>query len=219
MKKSLLLILFGLMAAVGTLSCDKDRDGEAVVSDKTAAPSTGTSMVTPVEAMTTQGIKVVFTGGEICWADSVVSFTPGEPAPGRSRDPKSAVGRPDYKGTDDAEDEVTYVSLGHGGELVLEFSDNVLVDGEGADLAVFEIGPEVEPILVAISEDGVNWLDDVGRLEGSTSVVDIGPFVGPGRRFRFVRLTDARTGKSNNSAWPGADVDAIGAIHTSPLVP
>ena len=221
MKRSLLPVLFGLMAVVGTLGCDKgeDREGGTPASEKTPPSSAATAEVTPVEATTTQGTRVVFAGGEISWADEVVSFTPGEPAPGRSLDPQAALGRPDYRGTDDAGDEATYVSLGHGGELVVEFTDNVLVDGEGPDLAIFEIGPEVEPILVAISEDGVNWVNDVGRVEGSTSVVDIGPSTEPGRRFRFVKLEDARAGKSNNSAWPGSDVDAVGAIHTSPILP
>jgi hypothetical protein len=32
-------------------------------------------------------------------------------------------------------------------------------------------------------------------------------------------LTDAKAGKSNDSAWPGADVDAVGAINTLPILP
>jgi hypothetical protein len=161
----------------------------------------------------------VFPVGDISWVDTVVSFTPGDPAPKRSGDPNAALGKPDYQGTDDAQDEATYVSLGHGGELVLEFTDNVLVDGEGPDLAIFEIGPEVEPILVAISEDGKNWMIDVGRMEGSTCTVDIAPFVKPGQCFGFVKLTDAKAGKSNDSDWPGADINAVGAINTLPLLP
>jgi OOP family OmpA-OmpF porin len=221
MKKAVALVLFGLVTALGVLGCEKgmDKDGQPPVSERASPPSAPTNKVTPVEATTTQGSKVVFPGGDISWADVVVSFTPGDPAPKRSRDPNAALGKPDYQGTDDAKDEATYVSLGHGGELVLELTDNVLVDGEGPDLAIFEIGPEVEPILVAISEDGKNWMIDVGRVEGSTCAVDIAPFVKPGQRFRFVKLTDAKAGKSNNSDWPGADVDAFGAINTLPILP
>jgi hypothetical protein len=47
--------------------------------------------------------------------------------------------KPDYQGTDEAKDEATYASLGHGGELVVELTDNVLVAGEGPDLAI--LGP------------------------------------------------------------------------------
>lgn len=174
--------------------------------------------ITPDTATTTQGQKLVFPAGGISWADAVISYKPGDPAPTRSRNPNAALGKPDYRGVDDEKDEATYVSLGHGGELVLEFTDNVLVDGEGPDLAIFEIGPEVEPILVAISVDGKTWID-VGQVEGATCTLDIGPFVQPGQRFRFVKLTDAKAGKSNNSDWPGADIDAVGAINTLPVAP
>ena len=220
MKKAGVLALFGLVTALGVLGCQKgaDQGAQPPLFEKTSPPSAPTVEVTPVEATTTQGSKVVFPGGDISWADAVVSFTPGDPAPRRSRDPNAALGKPDYQGTDDAQDEATYVSIGHGGELVLELSDNVLVDGKGPDLAIFEIGPEVEPILVAISEDGKNWID-AGRLEGATCVVDMAPFVKAGQRFHFVKLADAKAGKSNDSEWPGADINAVGAINTSPILP
>ena len=67
--------------------------------------------------------------------------------------------------------------------MILEFTDNVLVDGEGQDLAIFEIGPEVEPMLIAISQDGTDWSTEVGRVEGATCTVDIAPYVEAGRRF------------------------------------
>jgi OOP family OmpA-OmpF porin len=219
MKKAVVLVLCSLMIALGAAGCGKgiDQEDQSSLSEKTP-PSAPAGAGTPVEATTTQGGKFVFPSGDISWADAVVSFTPGDPAAKRSRDPNAALGKPDYQGTDDAQDEATYVSVGHGGELVLELTDNVLVDGEGQDLAIFEIGPEVEPMLVAISEDGQNWLE-VGRVEGATCSVDIAPFVQPGQHFRFVRLTDARAGKSNDSDWPGADVNAVGAINTMPILP
>ena len=220
MKRAIALVLCGLVIALGAMGCGKGKDHDSPPPDSEAAsPSVPTKEVVPVEATTTQGSKFVFPGGEISWADAVVSFTPGDPAAKRSTDPKAALGEPDYQGTDDAADEATYVSLGHGGELVLELTDNVLVDGEGPDLAIFEIGPEVEPMLVAISEDGQNGFIDVGRVEGSTCSVDIAPFAEPGQRFRFIRLTDAKAGKSNDSEWPGADVNAVGAINTLSILP
>jgi hypothetical protein len=42
------------------------------------------------------------------------------------------------------------------------------------------------------------------------------PFA-PGQRFRFIKLTDAQAAKSNGSDWPGADIDAVGAINTLPV--
>ena len=151
---------------------------------------------------TPQGVIVELAIEHNPWADAVVSFKPGNPGPTRSKNPWGAVGQPNYQGVDDGPGEKTYVALGHGGELVLEFIDNVLVDGPGPDLVIFEIGGAVEPTDVAISEDGKQWIA-VGRAGGSKSMLDIGPFVKPGQRFRFVHLTDAKAGLSNNSPWPG----------------
>jgi hypothetical protein len=220
MRKVVALVLCSLAIALGSVGCSqgKSQDGQRPAAES-VAPAAPVPEAIPVEATTTQGNKVVFPGGDISWADAVVSFTSGDPAASRSRDPNAAVGRPDYRGVDDAKDEATYVSVGHGGELVLEFTDNVLIDGEGLDLAVYEIGPEVEPILIAVSEDGQDWTIKVGCVEGATCAVDIGSFVQPGQRFRFIKLTDAKAGKSNNSEWPGADIEAVGAIHTAPVLP
>jgi len=74
---------------------------------ESASPTAATHEVVPVEA-TTQGNRVVFPGGDISWVDAVMSFTPGDPAASRSRDPNAALGKPDYQGVDDAEDEATY---------------------------------------------------------------------------------------------------------------
>jgi OOP family OmpA-OmpF porin len=203
MKKAVVLVLCGLTIALGVLGCGQGKDEQVV----------------PVEATTTQGNRLTFPDGEISWADAVVSFTPGNPAASRSTDPKAALGEPDYQGTDDAQDEATYVSIGHGGALILKFTDNLLVDGDGQDLAIFEIGPEVEPMLIAISEDGTDWSTEVGRVEGATCTVDIAPYVESGQRFRFVKLTDAEAGESNDSEWPGADINAVGAINTAAAAP
>ena len=211
-------VLCGLMVVLGATGCTGGADQESGTPASEAAPPTAPATeIVPVEATTTQGENVVFPSGEMSWADAVVAFTPGDPAAGRSQDPQAALGAPDYQGTDDAADEARYVSVGHGGELILEFTDNVLVDGDGPDLAIYEIGPEVEPILVAIGEEGTEAMIEVGQVEGATCSVELAPFVQAGQQFRFVRLTDAQAGKSNDSEWPGADVNAVGAIHTLPV--
>jgi hypothetical protein len=61
-------------------------------------------------------------------------------------------------------------SLGLGGEIVLRFDDNVLVDGDGVDFTVFENAflaenpatltierPFADPGVVSVSQDGVVW--------------------------------------------------------------
>jgi OmpA-OmpF porin, OOP family len=176
-----------------------------------------TRQTVPLEFRTNQGKIVRFPDGEIAWADRVVSITPGNPAAKKSIDPTGTLGKPDYLGRDDAADEKRYLALGHGGHVVLEFTDNRLVDGPGADLAIFEIGPMVEPIVVAISEDAATWID-IGQVKGSDYTIDISSRVKPNQQFRYVRLTDAKAGMSNG-LWAGADLDAVGAINTIEVKP
>lgn len=144
--------------------------------------------------------------GETSFADEVVSFTPGaRPSSGIFADPGHVIGRPDY--TDN--DSPGFLSIGCDGVLVVRFTDNALVDVEGPDLYVFEVGPAVEATVLAISEDGQRWID-VGRIEGARADVDIAPFVTARQAFPYVRLTNAsRTCGTRHS---GADIDAIAAV-------
>jgi hypothetical protein len=92
MNKAVALFLLGLVTVLSVLGCAKGNDQAGQL----PAPA---NEVTPVEATTTQGSKVVLLGGDISWADALVSFTPGDPAPTRSRDPKAALGRMSRSGT------------------------------------------------------------------------------------------------------------------------
>jgi outer membrane protein OmpA-like peptidoglycan-associated protein len=153
------------------------------------------------------GGEVYFPLGDLSFADEVVSFQSGNPAASNERDrnPKLTLGVPDY----DKSKDINYCTLGCGGVLVLRFVDNALTDIEGPDLYVFEIGPQVEPTDLAISEDGLKWTE-VGKVSGGTAYIDINKHVNPGQVFHFVRLTDLKSGCGGN--WPGADIDAVGAI-------
>src|SRR6266542_3867828 len=150
---------------------------------------------------------VHFPLGDKSFADEVVSYTIGhpEPQPANSRDPEAALGVPDYVDKTHS----GFVSLGCGGTLVVRFTDNALIDVPGPDLWVFEVGPAVEPTAVGISRDGKDWID-VGKISGGTAGLDIAKFVKPGDSFAYVRLTDLKKDCGGN--WPGADIDAIGAI-------
>jgi hypothetical protein len=151
---------------------------------------------------------VDFPFGEASFADQVVGYVPtGNVTPGGGfDDPLEALGAPDGE----------FVALGNSevitdGELIVEFRDNFLVDVEGIDLWIFEVGPVVEATDISISKDGVTWIE-LGRIDGSTSGVDIGPFVAPDDVFTFVRLRDFPDGKSSGAPFGGPDIDAIGAI-------
>jgi hypothetical protein len=149
--------------------------------------------------------------GQLSWADKVVGFAEGWPRqslPGNN--PRVALGAPDYQRDGDGKD----VVLGHGGGLVVAFTDNALMDVPGPDLVIVEVGEKIEPTRVEISVDGKSWLK-VGMAGGGPSVLlDIGRnrSIKPNQRFHFVRIVDAKFGLSNRSRWPGADIDAVGAI-------
>lgn len=167
---------------------------------------------------TYQGVPIFFPRGRESFADRVVSFRRGEPIEGVSMDPGAAIGIPDCPKEDYNEPEDSYVALGDGGELVVEFTDSALYDGDGPDVAIFEIGEQLESVNVAVSEDGQTW-HELGIIRARAAAVDLARLELPDSQFRFVRLLDAKEGRSNGSNWPGADIDAIGAIHSSPFEP
>lgn len=147
--------------------------------------------------------------GNMSFADAVVSYTPGIPAPlPQYTDPDKALGEPDY----DYYQDDSFVSLGCRGQLTLQFIDNGFIDIEGDDLYFFEIGPSIESFKVEISTDGKDWIY-IGTLPGSNCSIDIGK----SQRVRtenevyyYVRITDL--GDFCRGPTPGADIDAVGAI-------
>lgn len=157
-----------------------------------------------------RGRAIAFPLGDASFADEVVSFELGKPAPRDSRHvrPEAALGPPDY----DPKARVPAfpnLGMGCGGTLTLRFTDNVLHDIAGPDLYVFEVGPAIEPTKLAISPDGTTWTE-VGNIRGGTAMIDIAKVVQPGERFRYVRLTDLKL--ACGGGYPGADLDAVGAI-------
>lgn len=153
------------------------------------------------------GGEVFFPMGDVSFADAVERFTVGDPAPHEeAADPEQVLGIPDHA----QEDGVRYVTLGCGGELVLRFEDNALIDVAGPDLYVFEIGPDVEPTGLAVSNDGEEWTR-VGRISGGKAEIDLAPYVDAGTDFRYVKLVDLK-GACGSRKTPGADIDAVGAI-------
>lgn len=172
------------------------------------------SAVAAVDARAAAIGGVEFPEGASSFADAVVAYSPviigGSPG-AADRNPSAALAAPDHAGlacSDPAS--CTYVSLGQGGSLTVEFVDNRLRgSGDSAlDLWIFEVGADVEDTFVSISRDGVVFFD-VGKVFGATAGIDIDAF-GHGRadEFRFVRLVDDPREGANS----GADIDAVGAI-------
>jgi len=101
------------------------------------------------------------------FADAVVAYTPGSGGGfGQSFLPGVVLGPPHGSGL--YQGSLDVLSLGLSGSLLLEFTDNVIYDGDGVDLTVFEnpflrlVGlvtqpPFSEPGRVSVSQDGVSW--------------------------------------------------------------
>ena len=152
------------------------------------------------------GGEVTFPLGDASFADAVVHYSSGDPQPRPgAANPQLALGVPDIAEYDNG----GYTTLGCGGELVLTFDDNALIDVPGPDLYVFEIGPDVEPTAMAVSNDGEQWTR-IGRITGGKAEIDLAPYVSGDTDFSYVRLVDLKT--SCGGKTPGADIDAVGGI-------
>jgi hypothetical protein len=188
------------------------------------------------------------TGSEACeppdygepgdpFADAVVDFVPGEGAGfGEESLPDIVLGPPLGKGPDAGSEDV--LTLGAGGQIILEFTDRELVDGEGVDLLVFEnpFPGWVEPGIVGVSQDGKTWSEWTCDPESYASCAGVEAVLshpdncidatvpeeagGDGFdlaelgmvRARFVRIRDAGT-----SGPGGFDLDAIAIVHGQAL--
>ncbi len=153
------------------------------------------------------GSEVRFPQGGVSFADEVILYRPGNPAPlkARHRDPSNALSVPDY----DRRTGNGYVSLGCGGILVVKFNDNALVDIDGPDLHIFEVGTAIEPTQLEISPDNKQWIM-IGEVSGGRADIDISNYTQQFNLFRYLRLTDLKQHCGPGS--PGSDIDAIGAI-------
>ena len=172
--------------------------------------SEDTSSVEPSE------VTILFPMGEISFADSVVKYDPGALGEGTGDEPGPAfMDKAKALGVPDAEGEGSgFVSLGTGGSIVLYFEDNVLIDGPGADLHIFEADTEHEDVFVWISEDGVIYIP-VGRATKQQPALDISAVAEPEKMYPYVKLRDVPDQGPGEEEALGADIDAVGAIHTA----
>jgi hypothetical protein len=156
---------------------------------------------------------IEFPGGASSFADRVVHASPGSPAATDPNfiDASRTIGPPDYLSP------VGSYSLGRGGSITLEFTNNHLTgsDDDAPDLHIFEIGPDIEDTFVEVSREGVIW-ESVGKVFGSTSSIDIDAFgFTSADEFRFVRLVDDPDEGNQTGDTVGADIDAVGALSTT----
>jgi hypothetical protein len=153
------------VASLAALGCGPSSPGQSEGSDA----STGFGVPPTVTAWTlTDAGNVVADWGTLPadrFVTKVVSFTRGACSGfGVENMPGVVEGPPIGGGADQGSTDV--VSLGNGGEIVLSFEPNAIVDGDGIDFIVFEnpflIGGNpndiyAEPGEVSVSDDGVTW--------------------------------------------------------------
>jgi hypothetical protein len=151
------------------------------------------------------GVK--FHHGQRAFADRVEAFRAGKGTAKGHDDPRNALGFPGKNSGASKRN----TSLGDQGILIVSFSGVRLVDRQGADIYVFERGPEVEPFRVEISANGRNWIN-LGIVSGQPTKLDIAGKGPRGGKYQYVRITDAGSGKSPRP-YAGADIDAVGAIN------
>ena len=92
--------------------------------------------------------------------------------------------------------------------MLLAFTDNTIVDGSGADLAVYGESARDDFVLIEVSADGQEWIAFPKKSEspGGLDLADTGL-----ENVVFVRLTDLQPGTST-----GAEIDAVVALHSGP---
>lgn len=107
------------------------------------------------------------------FADRAVALTIGPGGGKHEGNPAIVLGPP--RGGGLLQGSTDTLSLGLGGAIVLEFTDNVIVDGPGVDFTVFENAflvsgivtgePYAEPATVSASADGTHWAVFPCRLD------------------------------------------------------
>ncbi|XZE33033.1 GEVED domain-containing protein [Pirellulaceae bacterium SH501] len=159
--------------------------------------------------------------GSVAFADAVVSYTPaagGGPVPiAGLQVPADALGLPNYAGIGEPVAGQGVVSLGRGGSMVLQFTNNILTGSNDArpDLVVYEVG-QSENVRVEVSSDGVTYRS-VGVASFNNRYIDLDAFgYNSLSQLQFVRLTDELNQGSLSGDSVGADIDAVGALSSRP---
>lgn len=153
--------------------------------------------------------SIYFPLGKISFADKLVDFKVGSPAPIKKyRDSTRCLHEPDYKNYQTP----NFLSLGCGGVLTVEFTDNGFMNLPGDDLYIFEVGPSREAARIEISENGTDWIY-AGKIAGGKSAIDLSEEdIDKETVFYFLRIIDLK--ELCRSITAGADIDAIGAINS-----
>lgn len=160
--------------------------------------------------MTYKSVPGITTG----YAKSVVQYNPGEGASGIGVITENILGVPDDPNTGTTAP-FKFLSLGKGGNVIVEMSVALQVDGTSSnELYVFE-SRSYETFDVYISNDQTAWT----KLAASSSAIQdgAGSWVGfnldgqvpTGQSYRYVRIVDTGKLGSALAGTYGSDIDAV----------
>ena len=139
------------------------------------------------------------------YADSVLTVSLGADANPTAADPLEALGCPNGSYTPP----YGLLNLGTGGSITLRFDNNLAMNGPGDDLRIWSDPSNDDEILVEVSPTGQQF-HSMGIVTESASLdLDI-----VGLDFaRLIRITDVGPPPGPNEAYPGAELDAVEALH------
>ena len=147
--------------------------------------------------------------GKISFADKLIAYKVGSPSPKQIyRDSIQCLHEPNYTSYSIPD----FISLGCGGSLTVQFTDNGLMNLKGDDIYIFEVASKKESSKIEVSTNGKDWIY-AGKVFGGTSKLDLSDeHIDSYTVFYFLRVTDLKDLCKSKSA--GADIDAIGAINS-----
>ena len=142
------------------------------------------------------------------YADEVVEFAPGAEATSDYEDLSAVLGPPDFS----EEPARGLVNLGIGGLITLAFLDNFVIDEPGNDLRIWGGPNEDDFLYVEVSDDGYRF-ESFGLVPqmADLDLADIGL-----ESAVFVKIQDDGTQVQEGTASPGAELDAVEALHCKP---
>lgn len=162
-----------------------------------------------------------YSQGLLSFADTIIRYDPtagGGPVPlAGLQVAADALGAPNYSGIGEPTPGQGAVSLGRGGVLVVQFTNNILTGSGDArpDLAIYEVGNS-ELARVEVSADNINYRS-VGDVSFNNRYIDLDAFgFNTLSQLHFVRITDVSSDGSLSGDSVGADIDAVGALSSRP---
>lgn len=159
----------------------------------------------------------------VCFANSVIFFDQKKQNDGSTiteshSDALNALGMPEDLDDESVTENVTFVSLGFGGEIILSF-EGAISNGEGDDVMVYETTPNTparnctrwpEKVDVFASQDNCNWIY-LGRGCQDASF-DLGPLSWA----QYIRIRDVSNpsgGLFANLVSDGFDLDGVACMN------